>query len=79
MAKYVDENGTVSIVPEMTEQDRIYGEMHNQAKIAAEEKRKNDLYENELRIIRKNGMWSLLASVIAALAAVLSAMLQILG
>ena len=79
MAKYVDENGTVSIVPEMTEQDRIYGEMHNQAKIAAEEKRRNDLYENELRIVKRNGVWSLWASVIAALAAVLSAMLQICG
>lgn len=75
--KYVDENGTISLREDFTKEDAAYCEVVNQAKTVAELIKTNALYAQELRLIKRNSIITLWTSVIAALTAIFSALLQI--
>ena len=77
MRKYVDESGTITLREDFTKEDALYCEAVNQAKTVAELKRTNALYAQELKLIKRNSIITLWASVIAALTAIVSILLQV--
>ena len=77
MARYIDEHGTVTYGNTLSKEDIDYSTALNQAKSVAEQKRNNDLYVKELKIIKRNGMITLVTSIIAALTAIFSVFLQL--
>ena len=78
MSNYIDEHGTMVLCGnDISKEDADYCNVVNQAKLVAEQKRANDLYVKELKIIKRNGSITLVASMIAAITAILSVFLQI--
>lgn len=76
--RYIDENGTISGAISFSDEDKLVTELVNSSKTAAELRKQNELYEKELKIIRRNGTITKWAAIIAAIFAVVSAIAPII-
>ena len=82
---YIDEYGTKHTPVQITEDDKSVTEIINSSKTVAtmekqseQLKRQNDLYEKEIKELRRTGTITMWAAIIAAAAAVLAAILPII-
>ena len=81
---YIDATGTKSTSMQFTEEDKKLTEILNNSKTVAimeiqneQLKRQNDLYEKEIREIRRNGTITMWAAIIGALFGIISTILSI--
>ncbi len=76
-ASYIDEYQTKTILSGVTEEDLRLTETINSSRNIAIMQRQNELYEKEIKELRRTGTITMWAAIIAAISAIVATVLQI--